>query len=109
MFNYNPIAAQPQPQADKLAAEKMALNTAAVKQTGTNIQNKLVQPMRDFPADSAFISDEARKAFEKRDAIKRREREQEEQQEDLNKKKKKKKKKVYNPYLKKYEEARDNE
>ena len=114
MLEHNPIMAHQHNPAEKMAAEKSAsVNNTALNQTGTDVKNKMVSPMREFPGDSAFISDEAKKAFEKQDEQKRVDDANEEMakkwEKDALKKKKKKKQKNKNPYLKVYDHAREVE
>ena len=109
MFEYNPINAQQDTVSDRQAMEKSStLNNAALKQTGTDIQNKNVSPVRDFPADSAFISEEARKAFEKQDEIKRQNEMYDKWQKDALEKEKEEKKKQHEKHQKDKEKNKSN-
>lgn len=117
MLEHNPILAQQHNPAERMAAEKQVdVNNPALRQTGTDVVNKEVSPLREFPADSAFISDEARKAFEKRDEQQRIEDEYDRmasqwEKDALKKQKrqKKRRKQPKNPYLRAYKKAQDME
>lgn len=96
MFNYNPIAAHPQhAHSGKLITEKMIAHDPQIKQTAAEMQDKAVQGLNKFPADSAFISEEAKRAFREKDEIRRRKKESFDQE----KQKKKKKKNKFQAYL----------
>lgn len=102
MFNYNPVAAQPHHNhADKLITDKMMAHDPQLKQATADMQDKAVQALRKFPADSAYISDEAKKAFEEKDEIRRKE--------DYLKEKKKKKRQQNNSKFKAYQDAQEQE
>jgi predicted ATPase len=78
MFDKIPVnlSQQPLPSDPRPAGEKLAVTTAQLRQTGTDVQDKIVQPMREFPQDSANISEEAQRAFAEKERVRRREEEE---------------------------------
>lgn len=101
MLNYNPIASQPQhTHGDKLLTEKMMAHDPQLKQAVVDMNDKAIQGLREFPADSAFISDEAKRAFKEKEELRRR-------RGDYLKEKKEKKRQ--NQKYRAYEEAQRDE
>lgn len=98
MFDRIPANFAQQPlQADvRQTADKTSVTTSLLRQQGTDVENKMVQPTREFPEDSANISEEARRAFEEKDRIRRRE--EEERRRQGGGQQQKKKKNPRNPY-----------
>jgi Zn-finger nucleic acid-binding protein len=84
-LNQQPIPSDPRP-----AGDKTAVTTAQLRQTGTDVQNKIVQPTREFPQDSANISEEAQRAFAEQERVRRRQEEERRRQGGRQDKKKKK-------------------
>jgi len=82
---------QPPPADPRPAGEKTAVTTAQLRQTGTDVQDKVVQPTREFPQDSANISEEAQRAFAERDRVRRREEEERRRQQGGDRRQQKKK------------------
>jgi hypothetical protein len=111
MIDYGPIV--PNTHNDKQIFNPAINKPADVKVSAAHeeIAGKNVQPTRDTPKDSSFISEEAKKAFEEQAALRVKEEAERKRREEEEKKKKGKKENRFpsNRGIAAYERARDHE